>query len=139
MKGWLQKSALLKILAWQLGLILTCLVSVAHARQNVNFSFARPVLLEPQKVAIGFSGDPVPPSTGSGAAVTRNSQRLSRSESFASSSRSQLSKIGIPIALSVSRCTGWATSVTRDGITSLAASLPNIATSRSRSHLAHEA
>ena len=36
MKRWLQKSAL-KILAWQLGLILTCLVSVAHARQNVNF------------------------------------------------------------------------------------------------------
>jgi hypothetical protein len=42
MKGWLQKSALLaisegKILGWQLGLILTCLVSVAHARQNVKF------------------------------------------------------------------------------------------------------
>src|SRR5689334_15951551 len=31
-----------------------------------------------QKKAIGFSGDPVPPGTGSGPALTWNSQRFSR-------------------------------------------------------------
>src|SRR5689334_6526702 len=30
----------------------------------------------PQNVAIGFSGDPVPPGTASGAAVNKNSHRL---------------------------------------------------------------
>ena len=52
-----------------------------------------------QKVAMGLSGDPVPPSTGSGAAVIRNSQRFSRRAVALRASRSQLSKMGTPMAM----------------------------------------
>src|SRR5207237_562456 len=55
-----------------------------------------------QNVATGFNGDPVPPPTVNGAAVIRNSQRCSRLAASLSASRSQLSKIGMPIAISTS-------------------------------------
>ena len=51
-----------------------------------------------QNVAIGFNGDPVPPFTGIGAALTRNIQRFRFAAASPSASRSQLSKIGVPIA-----------------------------------------
>src|SRR5437667_4669577 len=44
-----------------------------------------------QNVAIGLSGDPVPPLMGSGAAVSRNSQRLRAAAASLRASRSQLS------------------------------------------------
>src|SRR5258708_7277669 len=53
-----------------------------------------------QKVAIGLSGDPVPPTTAIGAAVNRNSQRLRAAQASLKASRSQLSKIYTPIATS---------------------------------------
>ena len=56
-----------------------------------------------QNDAIGFNGEPVPPRTGIGDAVMRNSQRPSFSHVSASASRSQLSKICTPIAFSVSK------------------------------------
>src|SRR5215467_11909651 len=56
----------------------------------------------PQNVAIGFSGEPVPPPTARGAAVIRNSQRCCLLAISLSDSRSQLSKIGIPMAISTS-------------------------------------
>jgi hypothetical protein len=45
----------------------------------------------PQNVAMGFAGEPVPPRIGSGAAVSRKSQRLRSAAASASASRSQLS------------------------------------------------
>src|ERR1700686_4711631 len=53
-----------------------------------------------QKVAIGFNTEPVAKGTAAGDAVTRNSQRLRLAASLPICSRSQLSKIGIPIATS---------------------------------------
>jgi AraC-like DNA-binding protein len=47
-----------------------------------------------QNVAIGFNGDPVPPFTGIGAALTRNAQRFRFAAASPSASRSHLSKIG---------------------------------------------
>jgi 3-oxoadipate enol-lactonase len=46
----------------------------------------------PQNVAMGFAGEPVPPRIGSGAAVSRKSQRSRAAAASASASRSQLSK-----------------------------------------------
>ena len=46
-----------------------------------------------QKVAIGFNGDPVPPPTGNGEAVNKNSQRPSLLAVLLKSCRSQLSKM----------------------------------------------
>ena len=51
-----------------------------------------------QNVAIGFSGNPVPPSIGTGAAVSRNSQRFRRDATCATASRSITSMSGSPIA-----------------------------------------
>src|SRR5215471_20750238 len=51
-----------------------------------------------QNVAIGLSTDPVAPGTAAGEAVTRNSQRLRLSASRPTSSRSRLSKMGMPMA-----------------------------------------
>ena len=59
-----------------------------------------------QKVAIGLSGDPVPKGTDSGAAVKRNSQRLRDAAASPNASRSQLSSIGTPMAISSSWCMG---------------------------------
>ena len=53
-----------------------------------------------QKVAIGFSTEPVAPGTAAGDAVTRKSQRLRVAASRPTASRSRLSKIGTPIAMS---------------------------------------
>ncbi len=50
-----------------------------------------------QNVAIGLIGDPVP-LVGSGAAVSRNSQRFSKAAISPSASRSRLSNSGIPRA-----------------------------------------
>src|SRR5262245_6927999 len=88
---------------------------------------------------MGFRAEPVAPGTANGAAVNRNSQRCLRFDSLLSSSRSQLSKIGIPIATRTSVWIGCTTPSIPDGMTSLAASLPSIATSRDFSHLAQEA
>ena len=46
-----------------------------------------------QNTAIGFSGDPVPPRIGSGAAISMNSQRLRSAAASPSASRSQLSNM----------------------------------------------
>lgn len=51
---------------------------------------------------MGFSGDPVPPGTGSGEAVRRNVQRRREAAACPSASKSQLSNIGVPIATSSS-------------------------------------
>ena len=51
-----------------------------------------------QNVAIGFNGNPVPPNTGTGAAVSRNSHRLRRDATCATASRSITSTSGSPIA-----------------------------------------
>lgn len=51
----------------------------------------------PQNVAIGLKTDPVAFGTAAGAAVIRNSQRCRRFASRPIDSRSQLSKIGMPI------------------------------------------
>ncbi len=56
----------------------------------------------PQNVAIGFSAEPVAPGTASGAAVMRKSQRCRRFASLLINSRSQLSKMGIPMATNTS-------------------------------------
>ena len=49
------------------------LSSVAVAFFAIRYFF---VIFVAQNVAIGLSGDPVPPGIGSGAAVSRNSHRL---------------------------------------------------------------
>src|SRR5215212_2881610 len=53
-----------------------------------------------QNRAIGFSGDPVPPGTVSGAAVIRKVYRLRVAAAALNASKSKLSKIGVPIATS---------------------------------------
>ena len=50
----------------------------------------------PQKTAIGFSGEPVAPGMGSGAAMRRNSHRPRSAAASASASRSQLSSMCTP-------------------------------------------
>jgi hypothetical protein len=47
--------------------------------------------LKPQNVAIGLSGEPVPPRMGIGAAVSRNSHRLRAAAASLKASRSALS------------------------------------------------
>ena len=49
-----------------------------------------------QNVAIGLSGDPVPPGTANGAAVNRNSHRPCAAAASATASRRQLSKRWMP-------------------------------------------
>lgn len=49
-----------------------------------------------QKVAIGLTGEPVPPTTGIGAIVMRKSQRFRAAAASLSASRSQLSIRWIP-------------------------------------------
>jgi len=93
----------------------------------------------PQNVAIGFKTDPVAFGTAAGAAVTRNSQRCRRFASRPINSRSQLSKIGMPIETITNSWIGCGTPSTPDGMTSLAPSPPNIATSRALSQRAQEA
>jgi hypothetical protein len=56
----------------------------------------------PQKTASGLSGDPVPFSMRRGAAMNRNSYRLSRFACSAARSKSRLSKMLTPIAASAS-------------------------------------
>src|SRR5262249_56903608 len=58
-----------------------------------------------QNVAIGLSGDPVPPLIGSGAAVKRNSQRLRAAAASLNASRSQLSIKCIPRDTNAKSCT----------------------------------
>jgi hypothetical protein len=77
-----------------------------------------------QNVATGFSGDPDPPTTASGAAVSKNAQRFRLLAASDSASKSQLSKIGVPIATSNNWCRGCATPGTPEGATSVAASSP---------------
>src|SRR5438309_6335844 len=67
-----------------------------------------------QNVAIGLSGDPVPPLIGSGAAVTRNSQRLRAAAASLRASRSQLSIKWIP---NDTRAKSWIAPVRSDGET----------------------
>jgi TRAP-type uncharacterized transport system substrate-binding protein len=70
--------------------------TTASARCVDDLSTSRPR----QKVAIGFSTEPVAPGTATGDAVTKNSQRLRLAASLLTASRSRLSKIGTPIAIS---------------------------------------
>ena len=51
---------------------------------------------------MGLSGDPVPPTSGTGAAVSRKSHRFLFAAASLKASRSQLSKMFIPIATSTS-------------------------------------
>src|SRR5215210_7942781 len=87
-----------------------------------------------QNRAIGFSGDPVPPGTVSGAAVIRKVYRLRVAAAALNASKSKLSKIGVPIATSKTRWTGCTIPSTPEGSTSRHASLPTTATSRFFSH-----
>ena len=59
---------------------------------------------QPQSMAIGLNGEPVPPGSRSGSATTMNSQRCSCSQAEAISSRLRLSDTAIPIATT---CSGW--------------------------------
>src|SRR5205814_3499685 len=68
-----------------------------------------------QNVAIGFTGEPVPPLTGIGATVNKNSHRLRLAAASLSASRSQLSKMGTPMAIKTSWWIGCATPSTPDG------------------------
>jgi hypothetical protein len=61
------------------------IVGIVHRNRKPDSS-------APQNVAMGFAGEPVPPRMGSGAAVSRKSQRLRAAAAAASASRSQLSK-----------------------------------------------
>jgi len=70
-------------------------------RHNVPVGYGvclEAIALSAQNVAIGFNGNPVPPNTGTGAAVSRNSQRLRRDATCATASRSITSISGSPIA-----------------------------------------
>ncbi len=60
-------------------------VSVHQPRQDAH-SF--PTILRAQNAAMAFSGNPVPPVTGTGAIVIMNSQRCSRAAVSPSASRS---------------------------------------------------
>ena len=60
-------------------------------------------LLQQAKIAIGFTGDPVPDDTASGDTARKNSQRFSRAAVCATASRSRLSKIATPRAGSISK------------------------------------
>ena len=84
----------------------------------------------PQNVAIGLKTDPVAFGTAAGAAVIRNSQRCRRFASGPIDSRSQLSKIGMPIETITNLWIRCGTPSTPDGMTSCAPSPPNLATSR---------
>src|SRR5204863_10006289 len=59
-----------------------------------------------QKVANGLTGDPVPPSTGSGANVITNSYRFNRRAVATNSSRSRHSMMLIPIQFSTATWIG---------------------------------
>src|SRR5262245_27137624 len=60
-----------------------------------------------QNVAIGLIGEPVPPTTGSGAALNMNSHRLRAAAACASASRSQLSNSGMPSVTRAKSCTAF--------------------------------
>src|SRR5262249_42802123 len=59
-----------------------------------------------QKTAIGFTGDPVPPRTHSGATANRNSQRSRSAHAADRRERSRLSSRWTPIATRQHWCTG---------------------------------
>ena len=61
-----------------------------------------------QNVVIGFKGEPVPPPTGMGEAVRRNSQRLRFSAASPSASRSQSSKMWYPHSVKQQQVNGLA-------------------------------
>lgn len=110
-----------------------------EAQPEPIFLLGARCLDEAQNTASGLSGEPVPPGTGNGAAVSRKSQRPSRAASSATASRSRLSKIGMPSPTSTSRWTGCETPSTCEGNTSLATSDPSTATPRSRRKRTEEA
>ena len=58
----------------------------------------------PQKMAIGFHGDPVPPGSRSGSPTTMKSNRPSSSHARATSSSCRLSAASMPMAVTWS---GW--------------------------------
>ena len=58
----------------------------------------------PQKMAIGFQGDPVPPGSRSGRPTTMHSKRSSSVQAAATSSSWRLSAANMPIAVT---CRGW--------------------------------
>ena len=90
------------------------------------------ILLPVQKIANGLSGDPVPFSMRSGAAVNRNSKRLSRLACSTARSKSRLSKMFMPIATSANRCSGFGADGGRPvGTTSFGPSPPMKETPRS--------
>ncbi len=60
--------------------------------------------LPAQKMAMGFQGEPVPPTMRSGSPTTMNSRRSSASHACATSSSWRLSAVSMPIATSWS---GW--------------------------------
>ena len=67
---------------------------------------------------MGLNGDPVSPSTGNGATVSRDVQRLRAAAALATASRSRLSRMGAPIATTVRICTGDDTPGMFDGMAS---------------------
>ncbi len=72
------------------------LVSMAPRIALIRHRYCRPH----QKIAIGFNGDPVPLVTAIGEAVNKNTHRFLFAAASPNSSRSQLSKIAVPIATS---------------------------------------
>jgi kynurenine formamidase len=92
-----------------------------------------------QKIARAFTGNPVPPVTGTGAVVSRNSHLWRRAAVSASASRSWLSRMSIPIAVIASVCTGSPMPSTSEGVTSCASSEPRNDTPRAFSHGATDA
>ena len=62
-------------------------------RAELGYGIMPPDAGRAQKVAIGFTGDPVPLGIASGAMVSRNSERLRFSHSAARASRSQQSRM----------------------------------------------
>ena len=74
-------------------------VQPAFSREEVEESFWTTGMAVPQNIAIGLTGAPVPFSTRSGATVKRNVQRFREVAACVSSSKSQLSNSGVPMAI----------------------------------------
>lgn len=80
-------------------------------------------------MAIGFIGDPVPPTTLSRDPTNKNVQQFLSLAASAKGSRSRLSRIGIPRPTNTNSCNGLARPSTPDGLTSLTPSELMTATS----------
>ena len=101
-----------------------CRIGWRGASDVVARRFVRVRTMPCQKMANALAGNPVPPVTGTGATVSRNSHRFSLAAVSATASRSWLSRMSMPSAVIASVWTGRVMPSTSDGVTSCASSLP---------------